>query len=85
VGNDNPPADDRSTSDSAGERKLRGVDLNGSEQKAAADHFELETGRNPDTELHLDGKPDTLYRDGIDLEEDFDTLAGTDGSSATIP
>jgi len=50
MGNDNSPADDRSTSDGAG-----------------------------------DGKPDTLYRDGIDLEEDFDTLAGTDGSSATIP
>ena len=85
MGNDNSPADDRSTSDSAGERKLRGVALNGPEQKAAADHVEFETGRNPDTELHVDGKADTLYSDGIDLEEDFDTLAGTDGSSATIP
>ena len=85
MGNDNSPTDDRSTIDSAGERKLRGVALSGSEQKAAADHVEYETGRNPDTELHLDGEADTLYSDGIDLEEDFDTLAGTDGSSGSIP
>ena len=85
MGNDNSPTDDRSTIDSAGERKLRGVVLNGSEQKAAADHVEYETGRNPDTELHLDGEADTLYSDGIDLEEDFDTLAGTDGSSGSTP
>jgi hypothetical protein len=85
MGNDNSPIDDRSTIDSAGERKLRGVALNGSEQKAAADHVEYETGRKPDTELHLDGEADTLYSDGIDLEEDFDTLAGTDGSSGSIP
>jgi hypothetical protein len=85
MGNDNSPTDDRSTIDSAGERKLRGVVLKGSEQKAAADHVEYETGRNPDTELHLDGEADTLYSDGIDLEENFDTLAGTDGSSGSIP
>jgi len=85
MGNDNSPSDDRSTIDSAGERKLRGSALKGSEQKAAADHVEYETGRNPDTELHLDGETDTLYSDGIDVEEEFDTLAGTRGSSGTIP
>ena len=85
MGNDNSPSDDRSTIDSAGERKLRGSALKGSEQKAAADHVKYETGRNPDTELHLDGETDTLYSDGIDVEEEFDTLAGTRGSSGTIP
>ncbi len=78
-----PP--DEPTTDSAGEPKLRGAGLNGSEQKAAADHSEYEGGRNPDTELHLDEESDALYGDGIDIEEDFDTLAGTKGSSATIP
>jgi hypothetical protein len=73
------------TADSAGERKLRGTALNGSEQKDAADHSEYERERNPDTELHLDGETDTLFSDGIDIEENFDTLAGTDGSSGTIP
>ena len=85
MGDDDSPTDDRSAIDGAGERKLRGVALKGSEQKAAADHVEYETGRNPDTELHLDGEADTLYSDGIDLEEDFDTLAGTDGSSGSTP
>jgi len=85
MGNDDIPTDDRSNTDSAGEPKLRGIALKGSEQKDAADHLEYATGRNPDTELHLDGETDTLYSDGIDVEEDFDTLAGTDGSSGTIP
>jgi len=85
MGNDNSPIDDRSDTDSAGERKPRGIALEGSEQKAAADHVEYEAGRNPDTALHLDGEADTLYSDGIDVEEDFDTLAGTHGSSGTIP
>jgi hypothetical protein len=85
MGDDDSKTDDQSTSGSAGERKLRGIALKGSEQKAAADHVEYEMGRNPDTELHLDGETDSLYSDGLDLDEDFDTLAGTDGSSGTIP
>jgi hypothetical protein len=85
MGNDNSPIDDPSTTDSAGERKLRGSTLNGAEQKTAADHVEYESRRNPDTELHLDGEADTLYGDGIDIEEDYDTPAGTRGSSGTIP
>jgi hypothetical protein len=79
------PDDERLTIDTAGERKLRGIALKGSEQRAAADHLEYETERNPDTELHLDGETDSLYSDGLDLEGDFDTLAGADGSSGTIP
>jgi hypothetical protein len=85
MGNDNSPSDDRSTIDSSGERKLRGTALKGSEQKTAANHVEYVTGRIPDTELHLDGEADTLYSDGIDVEEEFDTPAGTRGSSGTIP
>jgi hypothetical protein len=88
VGNESSPDDEVSGEpvvDGASEGKLRGAALNGSEQKAAADHSEYETGRNPDTELRLDGEADTLYGDGIEIEEEFDTPAGTEGSSATIP
>jgi hypothetical protein len=85
MGNDKSPTGHGSTTDSGGDRKLRGAALNGSEQRASADHVEYETGRNPDTELHLDGESDALYSDGLDIEEDFDTLAGTHGSSGTIP
>jgi hypothetical protein len=85
MGNDNSPIDDPSTTDSAGEHKLRGGTLNGSERKSSADHVEYETRRNPDAELHLDGEADTLYTDGIDIKEDYVTPAGTRGSSGTIP
>jgi hypothetical protein len=44
----------------------------------AADHDELKkTG--PDSELHLDDEKDTLYDDGLDVEDDSETLADTKG------
>ena len=40
---------------------------------------------NPDTELHLDGESDSLYSDGLDVEDDSgETLAGTRGDSSGI-
>lgn len=84
MGNESIPTDDP-TADSAAERKLRGTALKGSEQRDAVDHSEYEKERNPDTELHIDGEADSLFSDGLDIEENFDTLAGTDGSSARIP
>ncbi len=84
MGNDNSPTDSRSTSDTADERKLRGSALKGSEQKDAPDHAAYEKARNPDTALHLDGDGDTLYSDGLDIDEDHDTLAGTRGTSSGI-
>jgi hypothetical protein len=87
MANDKSPTGERSTIDSAGEPKLS--DLKGSEQKAIADQSDRETGRSPDTEeLRLDrqvGGTDTLYGDGIHVEEDYDTPSGTHGSQATIP
>lgn len=63
--------------------RLRGAGLEGSEQKDAVDHAEYEKSRNPDTELHLDGEDDTLYSDGLDISDDTEPLAGTDGKSPT--
>jgi hypothetical protein len=91
MGNVNPQTDEGS---SAGTREacgheLKESELNGSVQKEPATGAEDESERDADSELHLDGdaeiKADTLYRDGLDLDEDYDTLAGTRGSSATIP
>jgi hypothetical protein len=82
MGDDDSP---NRLNDSDGEPKLRGIGMQGPEQKGAADHVEYQMRRNPDAELHLDGETDNLYSDGLDLDEDFDTLAGTDGSSGTIP
>jgi hypothetical protein len=76
----NPKSPDES--DTAGERRLRGGDLGGSEKKGAVDHDKYEKRRNPDTELRLDDEEDTLYDDGLDIEDDDETLAGTRGPSS---
>jgi hypothetical protein len=61
--------------------RLRGADLEGADQKIAADHVSYKKARNPDTELHLDGEEDSLYNDGLEVGDDADTLAGTDGNT----
>jgi hypothetical protein len=79
------PADDKKESDTGAERRIRGKNLDGAESKRAADHGSYEKRRNPDTELRLDGEEDTLYDDGLDLQDDDpDTLAGTRGNSSGI-
>jgi len=72
---------DAPTEAEAEDARLRGVDLEGADQKIAADHVSYKKARNPDTELHLDGEEDSLYNDGLEIGEDDDTLAGTDGNT----
>jgi hypothetical protein len=85
MGNPNSSDDDEKSPETEAERRLRGGALEGSESKRAADHDEYQKRRNPDTELRLDGEEDTLYDDGLDIEEeDPDTLAGTRGTSSGI-
>ena len=85
MGNTDSPSDDPPKPYTDAERRLRGKDLRGSEQKNAPDHAAYEKTRNPDTELHLDGEDDSLYNDGLDIEgDDDDTLAGTRGPSSGI-
>jgi len=84
MGNPETPKDPKE-SPTAGEQRLRGTELEGAENKAAADHDAYEKRRNPDTELRLDGEEDTLYDDGLDTgDDDPDTFAGTRGKSAGI-
>jgi hypothetical protein len=67
--------------DTDAERRIRGGALDGSEKKRSVDHGEYEKRRNPDTELRLDDEEDTLYDDGLDIEDDDEQpLAGTRGS-----
>jgi hypothetical protein len=73
--------DDRATSP---ERRLRGEDLGGAEQKRAVDHADYEKRRDPDTELRLNDEQDSLYDDGLDIEADDSPLAGTRGPSSGI-
>ena len=71
--------DDRATS---AERRLRGGDLGGSEKKRAVDHEDYEKQGDADTELRLNEEKDSLYDDGLDIEEDDSPLAGTRGPSS---
>jgi hypothetical protein len=80
MGNPKSPDEDRSST--ADERRLRGGDLGGSEKQRAVDHSKYEKRRDPDTELRLDDEEDTLYDDGLDIEDDDETLAGTRGPSS---
>jgi hypothetical protein len=77
---DNDPAD---AIDPSGENKLRGEALAGSEQKRAADHSTYEKKRNPDTVLRLNGEEDTLYNDGLDVDESAPALIVTPGEDST--
>ena len=65
--------------DSTGESTLRGAALGGAERKKSVAHTEFEKTRNPDATLRLDGEEDTLYDDGLELEDDSGPLTGKDG------
>jgi hypothetical protein len=78
MGNEKTDDDQRDAVDQSGERKLRGDALAGSEQKRAVDHSTYEETRNPDTELRTDNEEDTLYSDGLEVEDDTPPLIAPD-------
>ncbi len=63
----------------SGETNLRGTALGGPERKKSVDHTASEKTRNTDATLRLDGEEDTLYEDGLELEDDSRPLTGKDG------
>jgi hypothetical protein len=69
--------------DTAAESNLRGAALSGSDRKKAVDHVAYEKTRNTDTTLRLDGEEDTLYDDGLELEDHSGPLTGKDGRDDT--
>lgn len=75
--------DIKTQDDDGGESKLRGRALDGAEQPNAADHVVETKKRNTDTILRLDGEEDTLYEDGLELEDGSGPLTGKDGRDDT--
>lgn len=69
--------------DTAAEANLRGAALSGSDRKRAVDHVAYEKTRNTDTTLRLDGEEDTLYDDGLEVEDHTGPLTGKDGRDDT--
>lgn len=70
MGNANTDDERQGSIDRSGESKLRGDALAGSEQKRAVDHTTYEKTRNPDAVLRVDDEDDTLYSDGLEVDED---------------
>jgi hypothetical protein len=78
MGNGKSDDDQPDAADESGESTLRGDALAGSDQKRAADHAAFEKTRNPDTVLRVDDEEDTLYSDGLEVEDDTPTLIAPD-------
>ncbi|HEV7613544.1 MAG TPA: hypothetical protein VGO37_16820 [Steroidobacteraceae bacterium] len=83
MGNVTSENDRREASDESGESELRGAALDGSEQKRAAGHTKY-AKRNPDRVMRVDGEEDTLYSDGLELEDDTPAM-GTSSSYDKTP
>jgi hypothetical protein len=72
--------DNRKTdAEATGETTLRGAGIGGADQTQAVDHVAKTKKRNPDAVLRLDGEKDTLYEDGIEVEDDSESLFDTHG------
>lgn len=83
MGNPNTDNDASDAIDPSGENKLRGDALDGSERDRAVDHAEYEKKRNPDAVLRLNGEEDTLYNDGLEVDESAPALITTPGEDST--
>lgn len=70
-------------SDDQSETNLRGEALDGAERRKAANHTAFDKSRNTDTTLRLNGEEDTLYEDGLELEDGSGPLTGKDGRDDT--
>jgi len=69
--------------DQSAEGKLRGDALAGSERKRAVDHTASDETRNPDEVVRVDNEEDSLYDDGLELDEDTPPLGTAGGVDQT--
>lgn len=76
---DKPP----DATDQSAEGKLRGDSLTGSERKRAVDHTAYDETRNPDNVIRVDNEEDSLYNDGLELDEDTPPLGTAGGVDQT--
>jgi hypothetical protein len=84
MSNSNTGDERPNTTDESAENELRGDSLDGSERKRAADHTAYEKKRNPDTVVRTDDEEDTLYNDGLELEDGTPPLGTTGGDAKVI-
>jgi hypothetical protein len=83
MGNVNSESGGEIPEGTAGEADLRGAALDGAERKKSVAHTASDKARNTDSVLRLDGEEDTLYEDGLELEDDSKPLTGIGGTDDT--
>ena len=71
----NPP----SSGERAGETRLRGGSLDKNERHTAVDDAARQQSEDTDAVLRTDDEEDTLYEDGLELENDERPLTGING------
>jgi hypothetical protein len=69
MGNANSESD-RTRAGQSGEKDLRDNALDGAERKQTVDHVSQQKTRNPDGVVRVDDEEDSLYSDGLELEDD---------------
>jgi hypothetical protein len=76
----NPP----SSGDRAGETRLRGGSLNKDEKGKEVDSLAKQKSEDTDAVVRTDGEEDTLYEDGLELENDSRPLTGINGRDDSL-
>jgi hypothetical protein len=84
MGNENSAGADRSTPAKGSEPILATPDLKEMLRRSAESTSEAEEAGDPDTSIRLNDEGDTLYEDGLEVDEEPDTLAGTRGTTPGI-
>jgi len=70
-------------SDPSGETRLRGGALSKDERHPDVDRTAQQQSENTDQVLRTDDEEDTLYNDGLELENDSRPLKGINGKDDT--
>jgi hypothetical protein len=65
--------------DPAGESRLRGGPLSRDQRRVEVDATAAQKAEDTDQLLRTDGEEDTLYEDGLELENDSRPLTGVNG------
>jgi hypothetical protein len=67
----------------AGESRLRGGSLSRNERRGTVDSVAADKGQDTDKVVRTDDEEDTLYQDGLKLENDSRPFTGINGKDDT--
>jgi hypothetical protein len=70
---------DPKSTDRAAEKELRGGSLSNDERRTAVDRAARQQSQDTDKVLRTDDEEDTLYEDGLELENESRPLTGING------